>query len=114
MKGISYITDSKNRKKSVVIDLKTIQRKPQKVHELIDVLIAESRRGDEVISWEDAKKQLRQRGKLWAIKSTRTISFLLPTILFLHHKLIRNHHTRINQLIIPEKVRSPHYIFKNQ
>ena len=44
MKGISYITDNKNRKKAV--------------------LIAESRKEDEVISWEEAKKQLKKKGRL--------------------------------------------------
>lgn len=64
MKGISYLTDEKNHKKAVVIDLKTIEEREEEVHEFIDVLIAESRRGDESISWEDAKKQLRKKGKL--------------------------------------------------
>jgi len=64
MKGISYITDEKNRKKAVVIDLKTIEEHDEEVHEFIDVLIAESRKNDEVISWQEAKSQLRKKGKL--------------------------------------------------
>jgi len=64
MKGISYITDDKNRKKAVVIDLKTIEDHDNDVHEFIDVLIAESRKNDEMISWENAKKQLKKKGKL--------------------------------------------------
>jgi hypothetical protein len=64
MKGISYITDDKNRKKAVVIELKTIAQYEEEVHEFIDVLIAESRKDDEVVSWEDAKKQLKKKGKL--------------------------------------------------
>jgi hypothetical protein len=63
MKGINYITDEKNRKKAVVIDLKTIEDQQEEVHELIDVLVAESRKDDEMISWEDAKKHLRKKGK---------------------------------------------------
>jgi hypothetical protein len=44
MKGISYITDLKNHKKSVVIDLKDIEKYEEEIHEFIDVLVAESRK----------------------------------------------------------------------
>lgn len=64
MKGVSFITDDNLRKKAVVIDLKTIERNNEDVHELIDVLVAESRQNDEVISWEEAKKELHKKGKL--------------------------------------------------
>lgn len=64
MKGISYLTDEKNHKKAVVIDLKTIEKKYEDVHEFIDVLVAESRKGGEAVSWEEAKKILRKKGKL--------------------------------------------------
>ena len=63
MKGVSYITDNKNRKKSVIIDLKTIEQNEEEVHDLIDVLIAESRKDDELIDWDEAKKQLKQKSK---------------------------------------------------
>jgi len=64
MKGISYITDDKNLKKALVIDLKTLSRNNEEIHELIDVLVAEDRKNDVAIPWEDAKKRLRQKGKL--------------------------------------------------
>ena len=64
MKGISYLTDEKNHKKAVVIELKTIEEKYEDVHEFIDVLVAESRKGGEAVSWDDAKKILRKKGKL--------------------------------------------------
>jgi len=63
MKGVSYITDSKNNKKAVVIDIKTIEQHEEEVHEFIDVIIAESRKNDEKMSWEDAKKILRRKSK---------------------------------------------------
>lgn len=56
MKGISYITDNKNQKKAIVIDLKTIEDHEEEIHDFIDVLIAESRKGNEKIDWEEAKK----------------------------------------------------------
>ena len=64
MKGISFITDDNLRKTAVVIDLKTIERNNEDVHEFIDVLVAESRKNDEIISWEAAKMELRKKGKL--------------------------------------------------
>jgi phage antirepressor YoqD-like protein len=64
MKGVSYITDEKNQKKAVVIDLKTIEQKHDDVHEFIDVLVAESRKGGETIAWEQAKRLLKKKGKL--------------------------------------------------
>ena len=64
MKGISFITDKNNRKKAIVIDLKSIKNNEEEIHELIDVLVAESRSNDESISWEDAKKQLKKKGKI--------------------------------------------------
>ena len=64
MKGVNYITDDKNRKKAVVIDLKVIEENEESVHDLIDVLSAESRKDDELIDWKDAKAQLRKAGKL--------------------------------------------------
>ena len=64
MKGITYIKDKSNRKKAIVIELKTIKKNEEEIHELIDALVAESRSDDELISWEDAKKQLKKKGKL--------------------------------------------------
>ncbi len=64
MKGISFITDEKNKKTAIVIDLKTIESKNEEVHEYLDVLIAESRKNESVIDWQMAKKQLKKAGKL--------------------------------------------------
>jgi len=44
MKGISCITDEKNNKKAVVIDLKIIEERGEDVHEFIDVLVSASRK----------------------------------------------------------------------
>ncbi len=64
MKGISFITDEKNKKTAIVIDLKTMESKNEEVHEYLDVLIAESRKNEPTINWETAKKQLKKSGKL--------------------------------------------------
>lgn len=64
MKGISFITDEKDHKKAIVIDLKTLENHEDEIHEFLEVLIAESRANDEMISWGDAKKKLKRQGKL--------------------------------------------------
>ena len=64
MKGVSYLTNEKNQKTAIVIDLKTIEKHNEDIHEFIDVLVAESRKNDQKISWEDAKKILKKKGKL--------------------------------------------------
>lgn len=64
MKGVSYITDSKSRKRAVVIDLKTLKEYDEQIEDLFDVIIAESRRNEPSISWEGLKKRLKKKGKL--------------------------------------------------
>ena len=64
MKGVSYITDEKNRKKAVVIDIKTLEKYDDQIGDLFDVIIAESRRNEPTIRWEDLKKRLKKKGKL--------------------------------------------------
>jgi len=64
MKGISYITDDKNNRTAVVIDIKTLEKYEQHIEDLLDVIIAESRRDEESISWEKAVKSLKKKGKL--------------------------------------------------
>ena len=64
MKGVTYITDDKSRKKAVVIDLKTLGKYDEQIEDLFDTIIAESRRDEPSISWEEIKKRLRKKGKL--------------------------------------------------
>jgi hypothetical protein len=64
MKGISYITDEKNRKKAVVIDLKTLEEYDEQIGDLFDIIIAESRRDESSVTWEELKKRLKKKGKL--------------------------------------------------
>jgi len=58
MKGVSYITDDKNRRKAVVIDIETIEKYPEQVEDLMDVIIAESRKEEPKRDWEEVKKNL--------------------------------------------------------
>lgn len=64
MKGVDFITDDKNRRKAVVIEIKTIEQYPEEVEDLIDVIVAESRKDEPKRSWEEVKKSLKKKGKL--------------------------------------------------
>jgi hypothetical protein len=64
MKGVNYITDEKNKRTAVIIDLKTIERHQEEIEDLLDVIVAESRKDEPKRSWEDVKKSLKKKGKL--------------------------------------------------
>jgi hypothetical protein len=61
MKGISYITDDKNRKVAAVIDLK---KYGQYWEDFYDYITAEMRKNEKKTSLEDFKKELKREGKL--------------------------------------------------
>ena len=63
MKGVRFVTNEKDEKVAVQIDLKTLGRHQSTVEDILDVLVAESRKNDEDISWEQAKKELKLTGK---------------------------------------------------
>ena len=64
MKGVTFITDETHKKRFVQIELKTLEKYEQQIEDLLDVIIAESRRDEESISWEKAVKSLKKKGKL--------------------------------------------------
>jgi hypothetical protein len=64
MKGVSYITDEKSRKKAVVIEMKTLEKFDEQIEDLFDAIIAEARRDEPSVSWEILKKRLKKKGKL--------------------------------------------------
>lgn len=64
MKGVNFITDEKNRKKAVVISLKTIEERQEELEDLLDGIIAESRKDDPKRPWKEVKAALKKRGKL--------------------------------------------------
>ena len=64
MKGVSYITDENSKKKAVVIDLKTLEKYDDKVEDLLDAIIAESRVEEPASNWTTVKKRLKKKGKL--------------------------------------------------
>ena len=63
MKGVSFITDDKNRRKAVIIELKTIEQHQEEVEDLLDIIVAESRKDEPKRDWTDEKKSLKKKGK---------------------------------------------------
>lgn len=64
MKGVSYITNKKNQKTAVIIDLKTLKKYEEQLEDLFDMVIAESRAEEPSVSWETIKRNLKKKGKL--------------------------------------------------
>ena len=64
MKGVTFITDETHNKRFVQIELEKLEEYQHKIEDLLDVIIAESRKNDEEIGWEELKQQLKAKGKL--------------------------------------------------
>ncbi len=64
MKGVSYVTDSSNKKVAVQIDLKLLEKYDDEMEDLIDGIIAESRREEEKKPLAEVVKGLKRKGKL--------------------------------------------------
>jgi len=64
MKGVTILTDEKRKRKILQVDIKEITKNPDEFEDLIDILVAESRKNEPKISWEDVKKNLRKKGRL--------------------------------------------------
>ncbi|MBL4657201.1 MAG: hypothetical protein JKX73_04315 [Flavobacteriales bacterium] len=64
MKGVTFITDETHNKRFVQIDLDRLEKYQDEIEDLLDVIVAESRKEEDEVSWEDLKKQLQAEGKL--------------------------------------------------
>ncbi len=64
MKGVTILTDEKKKRKILQVDIKEVAKNPADFEDLIDVLVAESRKTESKKSWGDVKKSLKKKGKL--------------------------------------------------
>ena len=64
MKGVSYLTNEKNQRQSVVIDLKLFKQHNEQIEDMLDIIIAEARKDEESIPFEKTIKSLKKKGKL--------------------------------------------------
>jgi hypothetical protein len=64
MKGVTILTDEKKKRRILQVDIKEVAKNPDQFEDLIDVLVAEARKDEKSIDWNEAKKTLRKKGKL--------------------------------------------------
>jgi hypothetical protein len=64
MKGVNYVTDASNKKVAVQIDLKLLEKYDEEIEDLIDGIIAESRKDEERKPLNEVIKGLKKKGKL--------------------------------------------------
>ena len=63
MKGVNYVTDEKNRKVAVQINLNLLDNYQQKLEDLLDIIVAESRKDDDEITIEEVEKRMNKKSK---------------------------------------------------
>lgn len=64
MKGVNYVTDASNKKVAVQIDLKLLEKYDEEIEDLIDGIIAESRKDEERKPLDKVINSLKKKGKL--------------------------------------------------
>jgi hypothetical protein len=64
MKGVTILKDEKNNRKILQVDIKEIAKHPDDFEDLIDILVAESRRNEPKKTLEEVKRNLKKKGKL--------------------------------------------------
>ncbi len=64
MKGISFVTNDKNQKVAVQIDLKAIEKHQEAIEDLLDGILAEARKDETKNSLANVIVNLKKKGKL--------------------------------------------------
>jgi hypothetical protein len=64
MKGVKYLTDETNKKIAVQIDLKLLEKYDEEMEDLIDGIIAESRKQEPRKPLAEVIKNLKKQNKL--------------------------------------------------
>ena len=64
MEGVQFLTNEKNERIAVQIDLKSLGKHRMEIEDFLDAIVAQSRVGEETVTWETAKKELKEAGKL--------------------------------------------------
>lgn len=64
MKGVTILRDERRNRRILQVDIKEIARNPSQFEDLMDVLVAESRKDEKSVEWNEVKKSLKKKGKL--------------------------------------------------
>ncbi|MBA2563701.1 MAG: hypothetical protein H0V14_12495 [Chitinophagaceae bacterium] len=58
MDAITILKDETHNRKIIQVDLEQLSKDEELLEDLFDIIISETRKNDELISWEEAKKEL--------------------------------------------------------
>jgi hypothetical protein len=64
MKGVSIIKDETKNKKYIQIDLDILKKRQDEIIDMLDAIIAESRKDEESVDFSILKKKLKKKSKL--------------------------------------------------
>jgi len=59
---IVLMEDEKTHRKMAIIDIEEVANDPELLEELVDIILAQADKDDEVIPWEVARKELMLKG----------------------------------------------------
>lgn len=59
MQGVNFVTNNQNERVAVMIDLKVLAEQQEVLEDFLDAVLAEARRDEESIDWEEAKNLLK-------------------------------------------------------
>ena len=75
MKGVSFVTDETKKRRYAQIDLKGIAKYDDSaIEDLMDLIIAESRKDEKSIPWETVKAELIKEGKINVSNSRKAVT----------------------------------------
>lgn len=63
MRGVSILFDERKKKRIVQIDMDAINKNPEAIEDLMDILVAESRRDEPTISLDEYAKSAKRAKK---------------------------------------------------
>lgn len=64
MKGVNFITNEKNEKIAVQIELKAIEKHQEAIEDLLDGIVAEARKGEKKTPLSKVINELKKAGKV--------------------------------------------------
>jgi hypothetical protein len=64
MEAITILKNESNNHRLMQIDLDMLVSDEEQLEDVYDIIAVELRKGEETVSWEQAKQQLQQDGKL--------------------------------------------------
>jgi hypothetical protein len=53
MKGVTIFKDERNNKRILQVDIKEIAKRPNEFEDLMDILVAEARKDEKEVGWEE-------------------------------------------------------------